>query len=149
MGRRKHPVTQRIEKAIDKLEAHSMEVTPATVKVNAEKEITWADWSAEQAASEALDVRIARCLRARGYVIADAVTGVRKDFWNATTSELAEQLQVKEKSSDYDLTRIKADVAVLTFLREKEKEMGYEVYPGLFQGEIERIYSMHGIAAPA
>lgn len=147
MGR-KHPVTLRVEEAIDLLERNDMEVTPASVKVNAEKTITWADWTPENAASEALDIRVTRCLRDRGYVITDTETRVRKDFWSARPDELEEQLRIKRESSDYDLQRIKADKAIIAFLREKELELGYEVYPGLFHADIDRIYAMHGLSGP-
>lgn len=147
MGR-KHPVTLRIEEAINLLERNGMDVTPATVKINAEKAITWADWTPEQASSEALDGRITRCLRERGYVITDADTRIRKDFWQCTPAELEAQLQIKKDSSDYDRSRIAAEEAVIVFLRAKEKDLGYAPYPGLFQADIDRIYSMHGLDAP-
>lgn len=147
MGR-KHPVTLRIEEAIDLLERHGMDITPASVKVNAEKAITWADWTPEQASSEALDGRIARCLRARGYVITDTDTRIRKDFWQCTSTELKAQLRIQKDSSDYDRPRIAAKEAVIVFLDAKEQELGYAPYPGLFQAEIDRIYSMHGLTAP-
>jgi hypothetical protein len=144
----KHPVTLKIEAAIALLERHGMEVTPAAVKVNVEKDLTWADWAPEKAASEALDGRIRRTLKAGGHIISDATMGVRKGFWEAEIPDLEEQLRVKEESNTYDRNRILADRAVLDFLKEKEKDFGYPVYPGLFHMEIDRIYAMHSLTPP-
>lgn len=150
---RKHPVTQRIEEAIALIERVGGEITPTAVRANVEPKLTWQDWSPEEASGEALEVRIARYLRSNGYVIADAAPReggrVRKDYWDALVSELEEQIEVKEKSNTYDRNRIKAEKAVITFLRSKEAELGYEPYPGLFHAEIDRIYSMHSVTAPA
>ena len=146
MGR--HAVTVHIDAAIDLLEKHGEPVTPSSVKVNTQPHLTWADYSPEEAADEALDLRIRRRLKDRGYIISDTSTRVRKDFWAATIGELEEQLRVKEESSTYDRNRILADKAVLELLREKQKEFGYAVYPGLFHAEIDRIYAMHSLSSP-
>lgn len=148
----KHPVTDHIDREIDRLERHQAEVTPSAVKINVVKRLTWGDWDPREAQSEALDNRIARRLRTRGYVVADSAPRdggrPRRDFWLSTTSELEEQLRIKEESSHYDRNRIKADKAVLKFLREKEGELGYEPYAGLFHAEVDRIYAMHGFRSP-
>ncbi len=144
----RHPVTAKIDAAVAKLERHGMDVTPSAVKVNVEKGLTWADWSSIDAASEALDRRIQQRLKDTGHVISDAVRGVRKDFWQCSISELEEQFRIKEESSTYDRNRILADKAVLDFLKVKNTELGYDVYPGLFENEINRIYAMHSVSVP-
>lgn len=153
MARPKHPVTARIYEAIDLLDRNGMEVTPAAVKINVQKKITWADWTPEEASEEALEQRIARCFRDRGMAITDSAPRPggrpRKEFWSSLVSELQEWVRIKEESVTYDRNRIKAEKAVIAFLREKESELGYEPYPGLFHAEIDRIYAMHHIAAPS
>lgn len=152
MGRPKHPVTQRIYEAIDLLERNNMEVTPASVKINVAGKLTWADWTPEEASDEALTQRIVRAFRERGMAITDSAPREggrpRKEFWSSLVSELEEQVRIKEESATYDRNRIKAEKAVITFLREKESELGYEPYPGLFHAEIDRIYAMHHVASP-
>lgn len=142
------PITQRIDEAIDLIERVGGDVTPTAVQVNAWKSITYADWRPGQPEAEALALRIRRRLRERGYQIADADTGTRVGFWECTVEQLKEQRRVKLESSRYDKTRLDAEDAVIALLTEKKKEFGYEVYPGLFASEIDRIYSMHGLTVP-
>lgn len=149
----KHPITQRIEEAVELIERVNGEITPSAIKVNVEPKITWADWTPEEAASEALDARIARWLRGAGYVIADAAPReggrVREGFWTTPVSKLEEQQQIRAKSIGFDKRRAEAEQMVITFLREKERELAYEPYAELFHDEIARIYSMYGMAPPA
>lgn len=148
----RHPVSLRVDEAISLLERHEVEVTPEAIRVNVKKSLTWADFSSEEALDAVIDRHMASRLKARGFVITDATPReggrARKDFWAVSTDEFAEQLRIKRESSRYDQNRIAADEAVLSFLREQEKTFGYEVYPGLFHAEIDRIYAMHGLASP-
>lgn len=144
MGRRSGAMA-RMHAAIDLLERYGTESLDVD-KVLANVDLTW-DEAQGVVASKKRDLA-RQALRERGYVITDADTRVRKDFWQCTPTELAAQLQIKKDSSDYDRARLVADEAVLTFLRVKENELGYEPYPGLFQADISRIYSMHGLTAP-
>lgn len=144
----RHPVTTQIDAAIDLLERHGEPVTPEAVKRNVTPRLTWADWSPNEAADEALDRRIPRRMKERGYIIADSVSRERKDFWRSTVAELEEQIRIKKESSRFDVNRLRADEAIVAFLKEQEQAFGYEVYPGLFHADIDRIYRMHGIAIP-
>jgi hypothetical protein len=143
-----HPVSLRIDEAIALLERCGEDVTPTAIKINVMQRLTWADYSPEQSNSEGLDRRIQQRLRDRGYQITDTEARTRRDFWHCTLAELDEQLRVKQDSSDYDRARLRADEAVVTYLREKEKELGYEVCPDLFAEDIARIYAMHGVTPP-
>jgi hypothetical protein len=148
----RHPVSVRIDDAIALLRRHSHDVTPSAIRVNVKKALTWADFSSEEALDAVIDRHLPARFKAHGYIITDSTPRdggrERKDFWSASPDEFEEQIRVKRESNRYDLTRLKADEAILTLLREKEKELGYEVYPGLFHAEIDRIYAMHHVSAP-
>lgn len=133
-----------INAAIDKLERYGMEITPASVWANIDvKAMSFAD--AEAVLAQHIKSRINPTFKARGLIIINGGSGERKSFWDATPDELEEQIAVKRRSSDFDANRLAADSAVLIFLREKEKDYGYTVYPELFKSDITRIYAMHGI----
>lgn len=148
----RHPVSLRVDEAIDTLERYEQEVTPDAIRTNVKKALTWADFSSEEALDAVIDRHVPSRLKARGYRISDSAPREggreRKVFWEMSADEWAEQVRIKRDSNRYDQTRLAADEAVLTFLREKEKELGYEPYAGLFRDDIGRIYSMHGITAP-
>jgi hypothetical protein len=150
-GRPRHPVTVRIDEARAKLERLGVAVTPAAVKLEVEKTLTRFDLSADAAIDEALNARIAARLKATGQIITGEVVNgsrVRKRFWDSSVAELEEQYEVKRTSSNHDQARLEADRMILEFLREQEATFGYEVYPGLFHADIDRIYAMHGLASP-
>lgn len=147
-GRPRHPVTTRIDDAVDLIERVGGDVTLPAVMINAEKTITLADWKPGEPQKEALQMRVYRRLRDRGYVISDTDTRIRKSFWGATVEELEAQQKIKVEAAEFDGARLRADEQVIRFLQAKRDELGYEVYPGLFAEEIDRIYRMNGVTAP-
>lgn len=144
----RHPIAIRIDEAIDACEKYGVDVTVANVVNNAEGRITWSDASPDEVLHEALRARVARQLKDRGYIIADATTRRRKSFWKSTAAELEEQQLVKTESSRHDQNRILADGMVIDFLKSKATELGYDPFPELFRDDVERIYAMHGIGTP-
>ena len=147
MGRSMHPANQRIDEAIDRCRTFGVDITPETVRVNLQ--LGYNDLSADDAIEEALGFRIRRRMRLRGLLIAKEDTRARKLFWEMTPDELAVQQAVRSDSSAADRAQMQAHKAVITFLRSKEAELGYEPYPALFEEEINRIFRMHGVPAPA
>lgn len=143
-----NPTHAVIVAAIDKVERYGLPMTTENVKANVDVDaLTLGDMNS--ALWRHLAAQIPVVMRDRGLIIADTKTRERKDFWASTPDELEEQKRIKEQSNDFDRVRITCDEAVITFLREKEKEFGYEVYPGLFHSDIDRIYAMHGLSAPS
>lgn len=140
----KSPLTLKIDAAIAKLRHHDMPVTPESVRANLEP--GWDD--VRHLAERTIMQAIRAQMRADGMVIADASTRERKDFWEAGIPDLEEQLRIKQESNTYDRNRIKADKAVIAFLKEKEGEFGYTVCPDLFRSDIDRIYRMHSLTPP-
>jgi len=144
----KHPVTALVDEAIENFGKHGVDITPAKVDQYVIDRLKHGDWSPNAMRDEAVQARVRRALKVRGHIITDGTTRVRKSFWKSTIPELEQQQMVREDSSDRDRNQILAGRAVLDFLREKNQDFGYDVYPELFQDEIDRIYSMHGTAAP-
>lgn len=143
----RHPVRTVIDAAIERVERYGLPMTPDNVIANVQVDgLTLAD--AHDALRRLVRSLTPVVLKERGFVIADPKTRERKDFWNSGPDDLEEQQRIKEQGNDFDQVQIAVGKAVIKFLREKEKEFGYEVYPGLFHAEIDRIYSMHGLAAP-
>jgi hypothetical protein len=141
------PVREVIVQAIELVQRHGFPVTPKTIRANIDVDgLTIGD--ANQALVKHINAQIPVVMKEMGLVITDTATRDRKPFADSTADELDEQIKVKAESTRYDQNRLAADQIVVKLLREKEKELGYEVYPGLFHDEIDRIYSMHGIAAP-
>lgn len=148
----RHPVSLRVDEAIDLLEQWGQQVAIEGIRANVRRKLTWADFSSDEAIDAVIDRHAVPRLKARGYIVSDSTprTGgrERKLFWSATPDELGEQLRLKRESARYDENRIRADEAIIAFLRAKRDELGYEVYPGLFDADIERIYAMHGLSSP-
>jgi hypothetical protein len=142
-----NPVRVAVDAAIERVERYGLPMTLENVSANVQ-----VDSLTVAAAVDALRRQVKSMIPVRmkemGFVITDAKTRERKDFWTATADELDEQTRIKQQSSDHDRVRIACDEAVVAFLREKEKDFGYEVWPGLFHAEIDRIYAMHGLVAP-
>lgn len=136
-----------ITEAIDRVQRYGLPLTPANVKANVNiKDFTLAE--IEVGMTKHVFAQIPTVMKEQGLIIADAVTRERKAFWDSSADELEEQKRIKEQSSDFDRVRLACDEQIIVFLRVKEKEHGYAVYPGLFHAEIDRIYSMHGLASP-
>lgn len=142
-----NPVHEVIIAAKEKTERYGLPVTPDNVRANIDySALTIGD--AVEATRRYTNSQVAVVLKSQGFVITDTATRERKDFWQSTRSELGEQLRLKVESATYDSNRILADKAMLALLEEKERELGYEPYAGLFRDEIDRIYAMHGVSAP-
>lgn len=142
-----NPLRALIHDAIDRIERHGVAVTLPHVRSNITVEdLTLRDL--HDAMTRQLNALIPIVMKERGMVITDATTRERKPFWEATADELDEQNRIKERSADFDRARLAADKAVVTFLRGKSVEFGYEVYPELFADDIERIYRMHSVQPP-
>lgn len=140
----KSPLTLKIETAIELVRHYDMPVTPEAVRANLDP--GWDD--VQTLAERTIMAAIRNQLKAEGLIIADAETRERKDFWEAEIPDLEEQLRIKQESNTYDRNRIKADKAVIAFLKEKENEFGYSVCPDLFRSDIDRIYRMQGLLPP-
>lgn len=136
-----------IGEAIDLVRRHGLAVTPQNVRANVHVDgLTLAD--ATDALQKQINAQIPLVLKEQGFVITDAATRERKPFWEAPVAELEEQLRIKTEGSRFDENRIRADRAVIALLKDKQSDYGYEVYPGLFHAEIDRIYAMHGLTSP-
>lgn len=145
---RQSPARAAIAAAIDLVEKHGLPLTPATVRANVDIEaLSLAD--AREALAKHVNGQIPLMLKERGCVIVDERSGERKSFWTSTPDELEEQERIKARSSDFDRVRLACGAAVVAFLREKEREFGYEVCPDLFADDIARIYAMHSVPVPA
>lgn len=132
----RHPVTARIDDAIDHLEKLGQRVTPAAVKINVRKHLTYGDLSTHEMLDAAIDQRLRPRLAARGYVIADDETRVRKLFADCAPEEFAAQVEVAQINLDKCARRLSEDRKVLAFLRSKEQALGRPVTAGEFADEI-------------
>lgn len=142
-----NPVHAVIVAAKEKAERYGLPITLDNVRANIDYgSLTVGE--AVEAARRYTNAQVAAVLKSQGFIIADAATRERKDYWSSTRAELGEQLRIKVESATFDSNRILAEKAVLAFLEEKEKELGYEPYVGLFRDDVERIYAMHGIQSP-
>lgn len=142
------PTRSVIVDAIELVQRHGLPITPTNIKANIQYDsLTMGD--ASDALRKHINAQIPVVMKEEGLVITDTATRERKDFWAANVGDLEEQLRIKEQSSDFDRNRLACDRAVLAYLKEKEREFGYAVYPGLFHIEIDRIYAMHSLTPPA
>lgn len=143
-----NPVHDVILAAKDKVERYGLPVTLENVRSNIDySSLTIGD--AVEATRRYTNAQVAAVLKSLGFIIADTVTRERKSYWESTRSELGEQLRLKVESATFDSNKILVDKAVIALLEEKEKELGYEPYAGLFQDDINRIYAMHNVDPPA
>lgn len=143
----RHPANIRIAEAIARCEEYEVEVTPQNVRTNLT--LTYDDLTADEAIGETIDRRIRQVMRGSGYVIADTESRERKYFWSCTADELEEQTRIKQEGTVYDQNRLRADEAVISFLRQKERELGYAPFPELFADDIDRLYRMNMCEPPA
>jgi hypothetical protein len=144
---RQNAARKLIAQSIERVQRHGLKLTPENVKAN----ISIRDFTLgeiEEGMTKHVYAQIPVVMKEQGLIIADPATRERKPFWEASADDLDEQTRIKEQSSDFDRVRLVCDKAVVAFLREKESELGYEVYPGLFHAEIDRIYAMHGLDSP-
>lgn len=142
-----NPVNVVISAALDKVERYGLPITLENVRANIDySSLTIGD--AVEATRRYTNAQVPTVLKSMGLIIADTVTRERKGYWDSTRAELGEQLRLKVESATFDSNRILAEKAVLAFLEEKEKELGYEPYAGLFRDDITRIYAMHGMSVP-
>lgn len=142
-----NPVHDVIIAAKEKAERYGLPITLTNVRANIDySSLTIGD--AVEATRRYTNAQVPAVLKSLGLIIADGTTRERKDYWQSTREELGEQLRLKVESATYDSNRILAEKAVLAFLEEKEKELGYEPYAGLFRDDIERIYAMHSLSSP-
>lgn len=136
-----------IAQAMERIERHGLPMSTQNVKAN----VCIDDFTLREirdGMEHNVNALIPVVMKEQGFVITDERTRERKSFWQATADELDEQLRLKTEGSRFDRQRIACDEAVIAFLREKEKDFGYEVYPELFQDDIDRIYAMHGLSSP-
>lgn len=144
---RANPARDVIVEALDLLESYGIDPTPEKVRANIKVDgLTLAD--ATEGLRKYINSQIGPVMKERGLIITDAAAHTRKPFWDSNVDELEAQLQVKKESRRFDENRITADKAVIDFLKEQQETFGYEVYPGLFHAEIDRIYAMHGLVSP-
>lgn len=148
MAANANPLRALIGDALDRLERHGLAVTPKNVRANITvDDLTLRDL--HDAMTRQLNALIPVVMKERAMVIVNPVTRERKPFWTAGPDDLEQQLKIKTEGSGYDRKRIAADKAVIAFLREKSTELGYEVYPELFQDEIDRIFRMQNVTPPS
>lgn len=98
-------------------------VTPATVKINVRKHITYADLTTEEMA-------------ALGYVVTDAEALDRRLFDECSPDEFEAQVEIQATNVQRCRDRLAVDRRVLAFLRSKERELGRPVTAGEFGEEI-------------
>lgn len=144
----RHPVSLKIDQTIDLLQRNNVPVTPGAVRINVRKVLTYADFTPYESLDAVIDARMAERFRAKGLVITDRESRIRKQFWHSEIAELEEQQEIKRQSSLFDANRIKADGAVIELLKAKRDEFGYEPSPDQFRGEIHEVYAGYGLAAP-
>jgi hypothetical protein len=143
-----NPTRPAILAAIEKVKRNGLPLTLKNVRANVDpSQITFGQMT--DALRSYIRAQVPVVMKQEGMVITDPDTRERKGFWDATPAELEQQMLIKEASSSRDVVRITADRAVIAFLREQEQAFGYEVYPGLFEDDINRIYRMHNVASPA
>lgn len=143
----RHPVTRRIDEAIDLLERVGHPVTPGAVRVNVKKRITYTDLTPDEMLEAAIDQRLDRRLKARGYMILDETTRVRGLGLNADVDELDAQLRLQDENVTYVVNSRDALRAVVKFLRAKQAATGAPVRASDFYDEVVAIYEAHGIPA--
>jgi hypothetical protein len=142
-----NPVLAAILAAKDKVERYGLPMTLENVRANIDySSLTIGD--AVEATRRYTNAQVPTVLKSLDLIIVDTVTRERKGYWESTRSELGEQLRLKVESATYDSNKILVDKAVISLLEEKERELGYEPYAGLFQDEINRIYAMHNVTPP-
>lgn len=148
MARPRHPVTVRIDEAVDLLERHGQPLTLDDIRVNVKKRLTWNDFSSEEALDAVVDIRLARRLKDLGVVAVDADgSGERKLFDDCTLAEFDEQITIKQRNVTYVANRLRVDKAVREFLAEKQAMADHPVTVGEFREQIEAIYAEHEMAA--
>ncbi|HTE60415.1 MAG TPA: hypothetical protein VK631_08680 [Solirubrobacteraceae bacterium] len=142
-----NPVRAAILAAIELVQRNGEPLTTKYVRANVKTGGLSLD-DTHEALRKHINAQIPVVMKELGLIIADPKTRERKDFWTSSPADLEEQARIKKRSNQFDTNRIACDEAVIAFLREKEKDFGYPVYPGLFHAEIDRIYAMHSLVSP-
>lgn len=149
MSRGRHPVTIRIDEAVELLQKYGEPITLPSVKTNAKRRLTWADFSSDEALDAVVDQRLSKRLKELGIVIVDAEEGERKLFDDCTLVEFDEQIAVKQRNVTYVSNRLRADKAVREFLAEKQAMAEEPLRIGDFRDDVDSIYAAHGFAITA
>jgi hypothetical protein len=147
---KRHPVTQRIDEAVELRVEWERPVTPGAIREYVKNNLRHADFTSDEAMEAVIDRYLVPRLKSLGYIIATEEEGAereRKLMDDCTVSEFSKQVEIKQRNVENVRNRFKADRAVEEFLLQKQEMAGRDLTVGEFADAVTSIYAEHGIAA--
>lgn len=148
MGRPRSELTEAIDDAIDTVKRAELSCTPRAVRAN----VRMTAVAYDAARDRGLDDAIVRRLKARGEIIVDAVPQEggrpRGGYYETGLTEHKEQLRLQAENGRYTQNKIAAETAVIEFMEQRTKDLGYEPPWVTIAEDVSRIYRMHSVAPP-
>jgi hypothetical protein len=96
-----------------------------------------------------LKAEVGPALKRTGFITKDEVDHTKVEMVVASLSDLRVLLRIKGRNITRSTKQYNALKALVGFLEEKERELGYEPYVYQFEEDARRIYAMHGVELPA